>query len=226
MLGWKPLMVSWLKTLNPTFPDNCKNYLERLMLRNIPPMLAWLRKKAKELSPTNDTNVAVSFMRFVECHLKTICPTEDEMAATAAAVAKGSIEEDKVQKLLKDMSERDQLSWIEGIFVFAATWSFGGTCDSNSRSQFDKLIREITDGPISGDSKDKYGIIFDVETPEKSLTVPIPRNADVYSWQWITDSGTGRWEKWAEAMKNAPQLTENMNINQIIVPTQVSFRQD
>ena len=72
MLGWKPLMVSWLKTLNATFPDNCKNYLERLMLRNIPPMLAWLRKKGKELSPTNDTNVAVSFMRFVECHLKTI----------------------------------------------------------------------------------------------------------------------------------------------------------
>ena len=158
-------------------------------------------------------------MRLLECQIKTVCPTEEELAQMQA----NKDDDAPKPKILSEMSDRDQLSWIEGMFIFGCTWSLGATVDSAGRVVFDKLIRELMDSPITDEEvKAKYGIIFNVDPPEKSLTVPIPRNADIYSWRWVMDGGSGKWEKWTEAMKDAPELARDMNINQIIVPTQVS----
>merc|ERR1719483_1406637 len=81
------------------------------------------------------------------------------------------------------------------------------------------------DSPITdSEVKEKYGIIFNVDPPEKSLTVPIPRNGDVYSFRWVMEDSSGKWQKWSDAMKDSPELTKDMNINQIIVPTQDTVR--
>ena len=40
MLGWQPLMISWLKTLRKSMPEECKNYLEKLFLRNLVPLFS------------------------------------------------------------------------------------------------------------------------------------------------------------------------------------------
>lgn len=209
MLGWKPLARSWLAELPESFDPECKSYIDRLMQRNIPPIIDWLRKSgARELSPTNNTNIVVSLMRLIECQVKPLCVAID-----------GSSENNQ----LTDLSERDKLSWMEGIFVFSMTWSMGATVDVNARPKFDKLLRELFDGPISGDAKDKYCILENVGPPEKSLTVPIPRTADVYMWKWVCE-GLGRWERWSEELKHAPGISADMNINQIIVPTQDTVR--
>ena len=158
-------------------------------------------------------------MRLLECQIKTVCPTEEELAVYAAA----KDDDTPAPKFLSEMSDRDQHSWIEGMFIFGCTWSLGASVDSAGRVVFDKLIRELMDSPITdADVKDKYGIIFNVDPPEKSLTVPIPRNGDVYSFRWVMEDSSGKWQKWSDAMKNSPELTKDMNINQIIVPTQVS----
>lgn len=149
-------------------------------------------------------------MRIIECLVKPLLNHTDE-------------EQTEPINLIEKLSEKDKYSWMEGIFIFACTWSIGASVDDTGRVKFDKLIRELMDGPLTGEAKDKYAILENVGTPEKSLTVPIPRNADVYSWRWIFE-GVGKWEKWNDELKNAPTLTAEMNINQIIVPTQVSLK--
>ena len=67
MLGWQPLLTSWLNTLPPTITDDLKKLIEELYLRMIPPCLDFVRKAGfKELSPTSDANMTHSLMNIHE----------------------------------------------------------------------------------------------------------------------------------------------------------------
>ena len=61
--------------------------------------------------------------------------------------------------LNKDMNEKDIESWLEGIFFFSVTWSIGACINSEGRVRFDKLLREIMDGPLSAESMERNGLI-------------------------------------------------------------------
>ncbi|XP_069471802.1 dynein axonemal heavy chain 7 isoform X2 [Ambystoma mexicanum] len=201
MLGWRPVMVSWLNLMPSSVRPAHKTFIEGLFDRLVPPCLTMIRKCAKELSPTSNTNLVHSLMNLIDCLM-------DEFADEAS---------------ISKMTEREIFSWLEGIFLFSITWSIGASCKEDDRLKFDKLLREITLGPLSEESRTKFKILDPVEPPLKPLTVPFPEEFTVYDYQFIKE-GEGRWELWIEALNTAPPIPRDMMFNEIIVPTLDTIR--
>ncbi|XP_073489206.1 dynein axonemal heavy chain 7 isoform X1 [Aquarana catesbeiana] len=201
MLGWRPLMVSWINLLPPGLSKMHKSFIEGLFDRMVPPCLQMIRKCAKELSPTSDTNLVRSLMNLMDCML-------DEFAD---------------ESVVHSMNERDICSWLEGIFLFSLIWSVGGSCTENDRLKFDKLLREITDGPLSEETRIRFKILHPVDPPEKPFTVPFPSEHTVYDYRFVKQE-TGRWELWTQDLSSVPPIPRDMMFNEIIVPTLDTIR--
>ncbi|XP_041119882.1 dynein heavy chain 7, axonemal isoform X1 [Polyodon spathula] len=201
ILGWRPLMVSWLNTLPPSIRQMHKDLIMGLFDRMLPACLQFIRKVTKELSPTSDTNLVHSLMNLMDCLM-------DEFT-----------DESKI----KSMNERDVCSWLEGIFVFSLVWSVGASGQEDGRVKFDKLVREILEGPLSEETKMRYNILHHVEPPAKQLTVPVPKEGTIYEYKFIKE-GSGRWELWTEALASAPAIPRDVQFNEIIVPTLDTIR--
>uniref|UniRef100_A0A3Q3KEU7 Dynein axonemal heavy chain 7 n=1 Tax=Monopterus albus TaxID=43700 RepID=A0A3Q3KEU7_MONAL len=201
LLGWRPLMLSWLNTLPATVSATHKDLLSALFDRILPACLQLLRKAAKELSPTSDTNLVKSLMNLMDCMM-------DEFYDEAK---------------MKSMNEKDICSWLEGIFVFCLVWSVGASCDDSGRVKFDAVVREILTRPLSEKTKACHGILATVEAPPKQLTVPLPTKGTVYQYRFIKE-GPGRWELWTDELKIAPPISKDMQFSEIIVPTENTVR--
>ncbi|XP_033628553.1 dynein heavy chain 7, axonemal-like isoform X2 [Asterias rubens] len=197
MLGWRPLMVSWLNTVPSSLTDTHKKMISDMFDRMIPASLEFIRKSGvKELSPSNDTNMVQSLMNLMDSLMDEF---QDE-----AAVSK--------------MDEREIISWIEGIFMFSFIWSIGATIGVDGRKKFDFLFREIMDGGLSEETRSKFHIIQFVDPPLKTKTVPIPKEGTVYDYRFVKE-GIGRWERWTEEIKDAAPIPKDAEANKIIVPT-------
>ncbi|XP_033843048.1 dynein axonemal heavy chain 7 [Periophthalmus magnuspinnatus] len=199
-LGWRPLMVSWLNTLPPTVSSVHKTLITDLFDRTIPTCLELVRKAAKELSPTSDTNLVKSLMNLMDCNM-------DEFQ-----------DENKI----KAMKGEEVCSWLEGIFVFSLVWSLGASCDDPSRQKFDLVLRELLIGPLSSQTRSKYGLLTNTEAC-KALSVPLPEEGTVYQYCFIKE-GAGRWQLWTEELKSAPPISKDSQFNEIIVPTENTVR--
>ncbi|XP_047456328.1 dynein axonemal heavy chain 7 isoform X2 [Mugil cephalus] len=201
MLGWRPLMLSWLNTLPTTVNAVHKDLVTALFDRILPACLQLIRKATKELSPTSDANLVKSLMNLIDCMM----------------------EEFHDEAKMKSMNEKDVCSWLEGIFVFCLVWSVGASCDDLGRIKFDAVVREILTGPLSEETKAQHGILASVEAPPKQLTVPVPAEGTVYQYRFIKE-GPGRWELWTDLLKTAPSITKDRQFNEIIVPTENTVR--
>ncbi|XP_067459187.1 dynein axonemal heavy chain 7 [Thunnus thynnus] len=201
MLGWRPLMLSWLNTLPTTVNATHKDLITALFDRILPACLQLIRKATKELSPTSDTNLVKSLMNLMDCMM-------DEFHDEAK---------------MKSMTGQDICSWLEGIFVFCLVWSVGASCDDSGRVKFDAVVREILNGPLSEETRACHGILATVEAPPKQLTVPLPTADTVYQYRFIKE-GQGRWELWTDKLKTAPPIYKDMQFNEIIVPTENTVR--
>ncbi|GCC21888.1 hypothetical protein chiPu_0000270 [Chiloscyllium punctatum] len=117
-LGWKPIVISWLKTLtNVSHHKDMLNLLEDLFDWLVPPALHVLRKQCKELVPTSDSNTVVSLTRLFEMLLSEI--------------------------LTEDSDPKNVRVWIMAAFAFGLIWSIGASCDKDGRKIFDAFLREI-----------------------------------------------------------------------------------
>ncbi|CAG5865931.1 unnamed protein product, partial [Menidia menidia] len=201
MLGWRPLLLSWLNTLPTTVHDSHKTLITGLFDRILPPCLQLIRKATKELSQTSDTNLVKSLMNLMDCMM-------DEFNDEA---------------IMKTMTEKNVCSWLEGIFVFCLVWSVGASCDDPGRIKFDAVVREVLNGPLSKETMAHHGILATTEAPPKELTVPLPPEGSVYQYNFIKE-GPGRWELWTDQLKTAPSISKDMQFNQIIVPTENTVR--
>uniref|UniRef100_A0A8D0ADE4 Dynein axonemal heavy chain 7 n=1 Tax=Sander lucioperca TaxID=283035 RepID=A0A8D0ADE4_SANLU len=201
MLGWRPLMLSWLNTLPATVNAAHKDLITALFDRILPACLQLIRKATKELSPTSDANLVKSLMNLMDCMM----------------------DEFHDQAKIKSMNEKDICSWLEGIFVFCLVWSVGASCDDSGQVKFDAVVREVLDGPLSDDTRACHGILATVDAPPKQLTVPLPNEGTVYQYRFIKE-GPGRWELWTDELKSSPPLCKDMQFNEIIVPTENTVR--
>ncbi|KAM8856216.1 dynein axonemal heavy chain 7 [Spinachia spinachia] len=201
MLGWRPLMLSWLNTMPATVNAAKKDLIAGLFDRLMPACLQLIRKATKELTLTSDTNLAKSLMNLMDCMM-------DEFHNEAE---------------MKSMNEKDIVSWLEGIFVFCLVWSVGASCDDSGRVKFDAVLREVLVGPLSEKTRSRHGILETVEAPPKQLTVPLPSEGTVYQYRFIKE-GPGRWELWTDELKAAPPICKDMQFNEIIVPTENTVR--
>ncbi|XP_066541990.1 dynein axonemal heavy chain 7 isoform X2 [Hoplias malabaricus] len=201
MLGWRPLMLSWLNTLPPTVSSMHQDLITGLFDRTLPACLQLIRKGTKELSPTSDTNLVNSLMNLMDCMM----------------------DEFREEGQIKGMSERDICSWLEGIFVFSLVWSVGASCSEPGRLKFDGLLRELLTSALSQETRERHGILEHVEPPTKQLTVPLPSEGTLYQYRFIKE-GPGRWELWTEELVHAPSIPRDVQFNEIIVPTEDTVR--
>uniref|UniRef100_UPI00398F1DFB dynein axonemal heavy chain 7 isoform X1 n=2 Tax=Pristiophorus japonicus TaxID=55135 RepID=UPI00398F1DFB len=201
MMGWKPVMVSWMNKMPPGVSPMHKELIEGLFDRMVPVCLQFIRKVSRELAPTADTSLVRSLMNLMDCLM--------EEFTDAAKI--------------KLMNERDICSWIEGIFMFSLIWSIGATSVEEDRLKFDKLVREITDGPLSEDTRTLYNLFIQVDPPAKLPTVPVPKEGIIYDYLFIKD-GSGMWELWTEALDSVPSIPIDAEFNEILVPTKDTIR--
>ncbi|XP_029968156.1 dynein heavy chain 7, axonemal-like [Salarias fasciatus] len=201
MLGWRPLMLSWLNTLPSTVNARHKDLITALFDRVLPACLQLIRKATKELSPTSDTNLVKSLMNLMDCMM----------------------DEFHDEEQIKKMNDKDICSWLEGVFVFSLVWSVGASCDDSGRVKFDELIRELLNGPLTEETMARHSILATVGAPPKELTVPLPTEGSVYQYCFIKE-GPGRWELWTDKLKSAPPIGKDMQFNEIIVPTENTVR--
>uniref|UniRef100_H2Y7L7 Dynein axonemal heavy chain 7 n=1 Tax=Ciona savignyi TaxID=51511 RepID=H2Y7L7_CIOSA len=202
MLGWRPLLISWLSVL-PRVTDEHKEIIQGFFDRMVIPVTQWLRKggaKVVIIQPQN--NLTVSSPNLSPPEPQTSNPT---------------------LQFHRELSPDQQHQTSTGIFLFSYIWSVGATTDADSRVKFDKLLREIMDGPLSEETKNEFHIIDPVLPPSKSFSAPIPRTADVFSWKFVRE-GMGRWEKWTESIKDAAPLAKDEMFNEITIPTQDTVR--
>ncbi|KAG2501733.1 hypothetical protein HYH03_000233 [Edaphochlamys debaryana] len=98
-LGWTPLLSSWLATLPPTLGPKQRKHVQSLFEWIMPACLRFVRKDAKEVSPTEDIGLARSTMR-----LMTALLTDDFGAPLnpAAIAAADKAEADKADKAAAD----------------------------------------------------------------------------------------------------------------------------
>ncbi|XP_055472779.1 dynein axonemal heavy chain 7, partial [Psammomys obesus] len=197
MLGWRPLMMSWLNTLPQSITVIQKEFIEGLFDRMVPVSVEFIRRHTKELSPTSDTNLVRSLMNLIDCFI-------DDFG-----------DENKQ----KERSDRESFSLIEGIFLFSLIWSIGASCTADDRLKFSKILRELMEGPITDLTRNKYKLLSGLDpTSTKTLTVPFPDKATIYDYQFVPE-GLGRWEQWIKKLEDAPPIPKDVQFNEIIVPT-------
>nr|XP_058956956.1 dynein axonemal heavy chain 7-like [Pocillopora verrucosa] len=197
MLGWKPLLVSWLSTLPKTLNEENLELIKDLFDRMEEALLQFVRKGGfKELSPTTDSNMVKSHMNLMDTMM----------------------DEFHDEQKFKELNEREVAAWLECIFLFSCVWSLGASIDSRGRKDFDKILREVVEGPLSLESKSKYHILEIVDPPPRPFLCPFPSKGTVYDYRFVKE-GMGKWELWTEEIKDAPAIPKEMAFNEIIVPT-------
>lgn len=104
--------------------------------------------------------------------------------------------------------EENFTSYLQGSFVYASIWGFGGTLDSNSRPAFDLYFKELWKRKIPG-----------LEPPEalSLLEIPIPLDGQLYDYVYNCKF-TGSWKHLFEIAKDY-KLQEMSNIEETLVHT-------
>lgn len=99
-------------------------------------------------------------------------------------------------------------NYLQGSFVYASIWGFGGTLDSQSRPAFDLYFKELWKGEIFGSGP-----------PEalSSLDISIPSDGMLYDYVYSCTS-RGSWKNLWEVVKNN-KLEEMSTIEQTLVHT-------
>ncbi|RKO94828.1 dynein heavy chain and region D6 of dynein motor-domain-containing protein [Blyttiomyces helicus] len=121
-LGWKPLVISWLESIDYLSEETLKSTL-RLFEMLIPASLAFVRRDCKELSPTTDIGLVNSLIQLLDSQfddLRNHAPLENDQNVR--------------------VKQR-----IECRFIFALVWAIGGSLDSQSQLKFDALVRNLVD---------------------------------------------------------------------------------
>lgn len=99
-------------------------------------------------------------------------------------------------------------NYLQGSFVYASIWGFGGTLDSNSRPAFDHYFKELWKGEIPG-----------LGPPEtlSSLDILIPSDGLLYDYIYNCTL-RGSWKNLFEVVKSH-KVEEMINIEQTLVHT-------
>ena len=127
MLGWRPLLQSWLTTLPPTLTAAQRSDITDRFERMVPPLLEMMGHKGyHHLAHAGEINLVKSCMSMYESLM-------DEF-----------VDAKKVAELGPGQAD----AWLEGCFLMSLIWSLGGTSDSNGRKKFDLILRTMIKGGI------------------------------------------------------------------------------
>ncbi|MEW5299252.1 MAG: hypothetical protein WDW36_002285 [Sanguina aurantia] len=189
LLGWRPVMLSWLATLPPAVTDAQKQQMVCLFDWLVPPCLRVALTLVRSPLPMQDINLAVSCMRLLRAHL-------GEWADDAAA--------------LGGMTEQQQAHRIQALFLLSLVWSVGGGSDEEGRRRFDACLRRLMADDAPAELK------LHVSHPAVKVTAPFPEGRLVYDF--VFDKERSRWAPWMDGAAGKA-LDVEAEYTSIIVPT-------
>ena len=151
-MGMEPLLESWLQSLTPDFQTHVE--LMGTMFRAlVPDLIVFLRKNLKETVSTVDHNLVLSLFNIMDSFIRPWLRSEIQDPLNA--------------------EEKDQLKLcMPAWFLFALTWSVGGTCNKPGREKFSNRLRQqidgaaltLPDGTLMPEDMSPYDCCFDVES--------------------------------------------------------------
>ena len=157
LLGWRPVMVSWLNTLPAGVNEAHKALIVSLFDWLIPPCRRVALKQVRSPLVMQDINMAISCMRLLTCHLDPDFASESSPA-------------------IKDLTEAQQATWIQCLFLFSLVWSVGGNTDEEGRRKFDAILRKLL---VNDPPEDLKHYITGTYI---KLTTPFPEGKLVYDF--------------------------------------------
>jgi dynein heavy chain len=195
-LGWEPLRDSWVNTI--PVKERLSARVVDLMDWLLPPTLTFVRKELRQISPTSDTNLAVSLMRLYNA-LLTEFKSDEWVKAT-------------------DSPTKDLL--VNSLFVEALVWTVGGSTTADGRLRFDAFLRELCSGATPA------GYDYLMTKKKVTLDVPMVPDDDGSSvFDWMFDKKALKWQLWTATITDEERhIPPGTPFSSIIVPTKDSAR--
>ena len=171
LLGWKPPVQSWIKTLPPGITDVHKEQIMALFEWLLPPCLRVVTKECSMPLPMQETNLAFSLMRLYESLL----------------------DEFQEPEKIAEMNENLVMCWVQCLFMFSLVWAVGASVGPEGREHFNKMLRKllINDAPKS--------LQIYITAPNVKLTQLFPEARTVFDYKF--DKGKGKWALWLDTVE-------------------------
>ncbi|GFO33725.1 dynein heavy chain 12, axonemal-like, partial [Plakobranchus ocellatus] len=187
-LGWRPLVKSWLAEFPKVVGEEALEMLEALFEWLVDPCLEFIRKNCREYVQGSAANQTKSLMYIIDMLMHEGVTAEDA-------------EDNKHLR-----------HWLLAAFLFALPWSVGGCIDVDSRSKFDKYLRDLLGGKFE-----------DLPVPKEvgKLDNLMPPEHPVYDY-FYEQKARGQWNHWNVLLRGAESKTTK--IREMLVPTMDTAR--
>ena len=190
-IGWRPMFEIWKDNYLPkTFKEEDISEINYLFETFVDPMLHYHRKALIESSPTQDQNLVQSLMRILACLLE---PFNDE-------------------NYFNNMEFKTRMNIIDYQFLFAMTWSMGGSLATESRKQFDIYLKKLTNGDVP-----------EVKL-KKKLSLPDRGNIFDFKFRVSENRPEGEWIPWVDLLDPNETISARQLAQEIIVKTSDTLR--
>ena len=201
LLGWRPVMVSWMNTLPEGLTDEHKAHIEGLFDWLLPPCVRLATKECKMPQPMHEINLAQACMRLLDALLADF----------------------KNPALAAEMNKNVMLTWLDSLFLFALVWSAGAAVDEEGRKKFDATLRGLLIGEVP---EALQAFMTKNLPPNRKVTQLFPdavdgKDATVYDF--VFDKPSGKWVAWVKTREETP-IPEGAQYTDIIVPTVDTIR--
>jgi dynein heavy chain len=195
-MGIYPSLSSWLNTLPETLTEANKQMLESLFKWLVPPALKYLRRELKEVSPSSDVQMGWSLLKMIDSMITDFKYGE--------AYGEGR----ELKKF--ELNEKEATAQLEGIFLFAMTWSVCASVDRAGRDKMSDFVKECTAGTVPSPYNEEG------ERGNYMIANPFPKEGNIYQYHF--EHKKGKWGLWTGLISNEP-FDSNLQPQQIIVPT-------
>uniref|UniRef100_A0A7S0PMT4 Dynein heavy chain n=1 Tax=Micromonas pusilla TaxID=38833 RepID=A0A7S0PMT4_MICPS len=202
LLGWRPVMVSWLDTLPAGVTEAHKEQITALFDWLVPPCLRVATKICKMPQPMQEINLAQSLMRLFDSLL-------DEFKEPAN---------------IESMKEALVSVWIDSLFLFSLVWSIGASVDEEGRAKFDSYLRRLMFNDVPEELT--MWMTPGLKGQGKIKCKPFPSGTEAAPetvYDFCFDKPSGTWKRWVDLKEDMP-IGEDEAYSSIIVPTVDTIR--
>ncbi|KAM7384052.1 hypothetical protein PAMA_011415 [Pampus argenteus] len=196
-LGWSPLRDSYMNTLPESLSSEHRELIVALFDWLVQPCLDFIDKECRFVVQTSPIHLAFSLMKLYTCLI-------DEITAS---VTGGE----------QNMSSQQITMWLQGLFLFAAVWTLGGTITGDSRKKFDVFYRNLIMG-----MDDEYPRPKSIKLKKNNI---FPERGTVYDY-YFHKGGQGQWNVWTDSITNEENMIPaGASVSDLIIPTMETARQ-
>ncbi|KAK2921231.1 hypothetical protein Q8A73_000716 [Channa argus] len=196
-LGWAPLKDSYINTLPESLSAEHKELIVDLFDWLVQPCLDFIERECHFVVQTSPIHLAYSLMKLYTCLLDEITGFETDGTHT------------------KTSQEITML--LQGLFLFSAVWTIGGTITGDSRKKFDIFYRALIMGMADEHPRPK--------SIKLKKTDIFPERGTVYDYFFKKD-GQGQWNLWIDSFTNQDNIIPaEAKVSDLIIPTNETARQ-